>query len=353
MTPITQNILISETATLLDAITAIETGGYQIALVVNEDNKLLGTVTDGDVRRGLLHGVTLEGNVTKVMKVNPITLSKGYERQYAVAIMQQYLIHQIPVIDENGVIQGIELIDETKAPSGEFSDISVVLMAGGLGSRLRPLTETTPKPMLSIGGRPLIETIINKLGSQGLRNIYISVNYMADTFKNHFGNGQKHNVNITYLDEEKRMGTAGALTLMPERPKGPILVMNADILTSINYQQLIRFHKEHQNEATLCVREYNYVIPYGVVNTDGILLKSIEEKPTERHFISAGIYVLEPSALDHIPAEQFYDMPQLLNQILETEKNVSVFPIREYWLDIGHIDDLKRAHNEYDQVFDT
>ena len=222
----------------------------------------------------------------------------------------------------------------------------VVLMAGGLGSRLRPLTESTPKPLLPIGGRPLLEITISSLARQGFGHFYVSVNYKAEMFREHFAGGQHLGVRIDYLEEDKSLGTAGGLRLLPERPSAPLLVINADILTNLDARRLVLFHREQAVAATMCVREHEWRIPYGVVKMSDGHLVDFEEKPTRREFVNAGIYVLSPQALDQIPTSGAVDMPALFRAIAKNIGPPAVYPLREYWLDIGHLDDLQRAQND-------
>jgi NDP-sugar pyrophosphorylase family protein len=227
----------------------------------------------------------------------------------------------------------------------------VVLMAGGLGSRLRPLTDECPKPMLRVGNKPLLETIIETFIEQGFRRFFISVNYMADTIKEYFGDGSRWGAEIQYLEETSRLGTAGALSLLPEKPQAPLLVMNGDLLTKINFRQLLDFHREHHAQGTMCVREYEFQVPYGVVKMDHHRITGFEEKPIQRYFVNAGIYVLEPQALQHIPHGVFFDMPSLFQTLMADRQEAVVFPIREYWLDIGHMADYDRANGEFARNF--
>ncbi|WP_438810775.1 nucleotidyltransferase family protein [Pseudomonas laurentiana] len=220
-------------------------------------------------------------------------------------------------------------------------------MAGGLGERLRPLTENCPKPMLMIAGKPILECILESFIEQGFRNFFLSVNYLASVVRDHFGDGSKWGVNICYLQEHKRLGTAGALSLLPERPQDPILVMNGDLLTHARFDNLVQFHDEHDSLATMTVREYDFQVPYGVVRMDGAAIESIDEKPVHRFFVNAGIYAISPAALDLIPPETFYDMPTLFEDLIKARKSTAAFPLREYWLDIGQIEEFERAQHEW------
>lgn len=344
-------LLIRPEASIIEAIKAIEAGGAQIALVTDTEGKLLGTVTDGDIRRGLLKGIATSQAVAQVMNKTPRVLDAGLGRAAAVEMMRRLSIHQLPVIDAHSRVVGLELFDELVAP--QDSDTLVVLMAGGLGTRLRPLTENVPKPMIPVGGRPLLETIVRNFETQGFRRIFLSVNYKSEVIREHFGDGLRFGVSIDYLVEQQRLGTAGALSLLPQRPTGPIIVMNGDLLTSVNFRHLVEFHRQQGARATMCVREYSFQVPYGVVQTDGSRLKQIVEKPVHSFFVNAGVYVIEPSALVLLPEGQPFDMPQLFDAITSRDGIASVFPIHEYWLDIGRFDDLERAQDDFRKVFEN
>lgn len=341
--------LISPVTLIIDAIKAIEVGSRQIALIVDADRRLLGTVTDGDVRRGLLRGIGLDSEVSNVMNASPLTARPDQPIDEVVRLMHEREIRQIPIVDTQGRLLRIDTIDELK--HRKAPEVSVVLMVGGLGTRLRPLTDTVPKPLLPVGGRPLLQTIIENMASQGFTQIYLSVNYKAEMFEQQFGDGSAFGVQIKYVHEDDRMGTAGALSLLPERPTNPIIVMNGDLLTTLNFRQLISYHREHRAKATMAVREYSFQVPYGVVETDNERLVAISEKPVHNFFVSAGIYVIEPEALDMIPLGKPYDMPQLFEAIIAQKEEAVVFPIREFWLDIGRLDDLERAQHEYGKFF--
>lgn len=344
-----RKILIHPNAPLLDAIRIIDEGALQIALVVDDNDRLLGTITDGDVRRTLLEQKPLDAPVNAVMCTNPMVAHECDDFQSVIDLMRKKDILQIPLVNDAGKIVGLRsLKDLVVAP--QQANI-VVLMAGGLGTRLRPLTDNCPKPMLSVGGKPILETIVENFIEHGYRSFIFCVNYMSDIIIQHFGDGSKWDISITYVKEDKRMGTAGSLSLLPSRPDKPFFVMNADLLTKTNFKQLMDFHSESGSVATMCVREYEFQVPFGVVHTEGNKLVSIEEKPKHNFFVNAGIYVLDPTALDLIPTDTFYDMPDLYRAIVATEKTASCFPIREYWLDIGRMDDFQRAETEYGTQF--
>jgi dTDP-glucose pyrophosphorylase len=344
-----QKILIQPDASVIEAMKRLDVGAAQIVLVADADGKLLGTVTDGDTRRALLRGVPLEGPISAIMNRVPLTLRIGATRDEALALMRDRVIHQLPVLDDAGHV--VELITLDEALRGVHGETLVVLMAGGLGSRLRPLTDATPKPLLSVGGRPLLEITITNLARQGFGRFIISVNYKADMFREHLADGKRLGVSIDYIQEEERLGTAGALRLLPFRPPSPFLVMNGDILTNFDAHQLLAFHRDQRATATMCVREYQWQIPFGVVQIENGKLVSIDEKPVRREFVSAGINMLSPEALDFIPATGSFDMPSLLEAISINVTRPAVYPLQEYWLDIGHLEDLQRAQADIAGLF--
>lgn len=344
-----KEILMLPSTSILSAIRIIDASTMQIALVVDEQRRLLGTVTDGDIRRAILKGINMEEPVDRIMNHNPTVAHIQAGRGSILEVMKQKRLHQIPVVDEKGCVVGLEILEHVlKCHDRENW---VVLMAGGLGSRLHPLTEDCPKPLLKVGGKPLLQIILENFKEHGFYKFYISVNYKAEMIEEYFGDGSNMGVEIRYINEYKRMGTAGALGLLPHKPADPIIVMNGDLLTKVNFVQLLNFHFEHRAKATMCVREYNFQVPYGVVRINKNRLIGIDEKPVHRFLISAGIYVLEPNTLDLIPKNEFVDMPTLFKIIIERGYEIFTFPIREYWLDIGQIGDFEKANGEYDEHF--
>lgn len=344
-----KNVLVAPDTSIRETLLVMDKGALKIALVVDGERRLLGTVSDGDVRRGILAGCSLEDRVQKVMYVTPTVVGQSEGREKILALMRQKQIYQIPVVDDAGVLVGLEEIDTILAPPK--LENWVVLMAGGLGTRLKQLTKDIPKPLLKIGDKPILETILDNFIEHGFSRFFISVNYKSELIEGHFGDGSRWGVRIDYLREDKKLGTAGALGLLPEKPDVPILVMNGDVLTKVNFQQLLDFHLEHKAAATMCVREYDFQVPYGVVKLDQHRIASIEEKPIQRFFVNAGIYVLEPHTLERIPYNSYYDMPSLFENLVDQQQETAVFPVREYWLDIGRIDDFERANWEYKDHF--
>ncbi len=341
--------LIFESTCIREAIKVIDEGALQIALVVDADRRLLGTVTDGDVRRGILKGIGLEEPASRIMNADPTIAQVHESREVTLKLLRQKLLHQLPVVDKDGRLVGLEVIEDLLRP--QIRENLVVIMAGGLGSRLAPMTNDCPKPMLRVGGKPILETIIEKFLERGFQNYCLAVNYKAEMIMDHFGNGSKYGCNIEYLHEDQPLGTAGALSLLPTRPTVPIIVINGDVLTKVDYNHLLSFHHEHNAKATMCVREYGIQVPYGVVVVDDHHFVSIEEKPVHKFFINAGIYVLNPETLSMLTPWEHCDMPSLLNRVAQKKQETAVFPVREYWLDLGQIEDFNRAKGEYDGVF--
>ena len=342
-------VLITAEKSIRDAAQVLDASSMQIVLVVDEANRLLGTVTDGDIRRGILKGLPLGDSVRGIMNPDPTVARVDEGRESILAAMQRKQLHHIPIVDEERRVVGLETLDELIQSRPKPN--RVVLMAGGLGSRLRPLTDDCPKPMLKVGTKPLLETILENFIEYGFRRFSISVNYMADMVQSYFGDGSRWGVEITYLQEARQLGTAGALSLLPERPAESLLVMNGDVLTKVNFSQLLDFHAGHRARGTMCVREYDFQVPYGVVSIDNHRIAGIEEKPVHRFFVNAGIYVLEPQALDLIPRDTRFDMTTLFEAMVGQRDETAVFPIREYWLDIGQMADYDRANGEFTQIF--
>lgn len=342
-------IKISPLATIKEALKIIDSGAMQIALVTDEEDRLIGTITDGDIRRGLLRGLGLESSIESVVFKTP-TVARIDETKED--ILQKALVkklHQIPIVDHEGKILGIQEIDALVKPKHRPN--KVVLMVGGLGTRLRPLTEETPKPMLKVGNKPILQTIVEKFAQYGYVNIVMCVNYKSHIIQDYFGDGKAFGVSIEYVLEEQRMGTAGALSLLGQKPTEPFFVMNGDLLTNVNFEHLHDFHLANEAMGTMCVREYDFQVPYGVVNIDNGKIRSIEEKPVHKFFVSAGIYMLDPKCVDMIPQDQFYDMPTLFEKLIAEGENAVSFPLREYWLDIGRMEEYEKANSEYHEVF--
>jgi dTDP-glucose pyrophosphorylase/predicted transcriptional regulator len=341
--------VVAEDTALIEALRRIDQGNLQLA-VVERDGKIVGTVTDGDVRRALLSGVGLEASVERVMNRTPIVAPAGISNAAALTLMRRHSIHQLPIVDAEGRVTEVKLIDDLAVvPASD--DHWVILMAGGLGSRLKPLTNETPKPLLRIGDKPILETVLAGFIKAGFGKFFISINYKAEMIREYFGDGSAWGVEISYLEERERLGTAGALSLLPQRPTQPFFVMNGDLLTTVNFEQMLKYHHEHQAFSTVCVREHSITVPFGVVDFDDHRLIGIREKPTQKFFVNAGVYLLDPGILDHLEANEAVDMPALIERTIANGKPSVGFPVREYWIDVGRLDDLQRATDEFNRFF--
>ena len=331
-------------ATVKDAKRVIDSSSMRVAFVVSEQGKLLGIVTQSDYRKGLLKYVDDQAPVTAIMNESPstvlVTESESKIREF---FIKTHLAH-LPVVDEDGMLISVEYYDEHLKIDSQ--DNWIVIMAGGLGSRLRPLTAGIPKPLLKVGAKPILETIIENCISSGFKKFYLSVNYKAQMIEDHFGDGSNWGVQISYLKEEKQKGTAGSLSLLPEIPPKPFLVINADLVTDLNFQDLISFHLEHKVVATMCVKEYEFAVPYGVVRVNDGAIEKIDEKPIHKFFVNAGVYVLDPKVLAFLPENKSLDMTDLFSRVIDDNQNTAVFPIHEYWLDIGCDDDYQHANRK-------
>lgn len=336
-----ERVVIGPAATIRDAVARIDSGAAQVAVVTDADGRVQGLITDGDVRRGLLAGRDLSEPVTTIMNATPLMLRDDVPRDEILRIMRERTLHQIPIVDAENRLVRLRTLDELlDAPRRENE---VVLLAGGRGTRLMPLTDDTPKPLLHVGDRPILQRIVESCREHGFTRIHMAVNYKAEMIRAHFGDGSSLGVEISYLTEDEPRGTAGCLALLQERPTTPFFVMNGDLLTTVHLKRLLDFHHEHGAAATMCIREYTHVVPYGVVELDGHRLRRLEEKPVRRDYVNAGIYVLEPDVIDLVPHSGIYDMTDVLQHLGAAGRDVAVFPIREYWLDIGRHPDLEQA----------
>jgi len=321
----------------------------RIALVVEAENRLIGIVTDGDIRQSHLQGFSAETPVKSIMNSKFHFCSENLSKEEIFVFMKEKKISQVPIIDYAGIVKGVELLEDYISPRNP--DNWVVLMAGGAGTRLGELTKDCPKPLIEVGGRPVLETILLNFAHFGFKKFYIVVNFLAEKVIEMIGDGTKWGVEIKYLIEDLKLGTAGGLSLIPEKPTAPMIVMNGDVLTRLSLVHLLDFHRANNAFASMCVRELSLQVPFGVAQVDGPNLLDIDEKPTHKFFVNAGIYVMHPDVLDLIPKGCYYDMPDLFKQILQLQKRTIAFPIREYWMDIGRIEDLARAQSDFKGVF--
>lgn len=341
-------IMVPPTAAIRDAVEAIDAGAVEIALVVDEERRLLGTITDGDVRRAMLRGIDLEGPLDEVVHRDPVSAPADASREQLLRLMTERGVEQIPLLDPDGKVEQLAFLREIVAGEAPDSDSPVVVMAGGEGQRLRPLTEDKPKPMLEIGGRPLLETTLDQVRDAGFSRVLIAVNYRADQIEEHFGSGEKHGLEISYIKEEEAMGSAGAVRLAPSELDRPFILINGDLLTKVNLGALLRFHREEKNAITVGVRQFKLQIPYGVVEIEGTAVTELKEKPEMEVFVNAGVYAVSPEAVALVPDDRdFFHTTDIVNFALEADVRVGSFPIREYWLDIGHLSDYERAEDDH------
>lgn len=344
-----QAALINPQTTLREALQVIDRTGGRIALVVDARRQLLGTLSDGDIRRGLLKGLGLADVVALAMHEHPTSARVDDDRASVLAQMRRLGFHQMPVVDAENRVVGMQTLDDFLA--APVRDNWVVIMAGGLGTRLSELTQSTPKPMLRVGSRPLLETIVRNLADQGFSHLFLAVNYMADQIEAHFDDGGQFGVEIRYLREPQRLGTAGALGLLPNAPTAPVIVINADLLTKEDFGQLLDRHVLSGAEATMAVRNYEMQVPFGVVREREGTIEAIEEKPVQRFLVNAGIYVLSPQALQKVQAGEYLDMPTLFQRLVDEGCTTRCCPITGFWLDIGRLGDYERANDEFGAHF--
>ena len=339
-----KKVLLKPDDTMEYAIKVLHEGGCRIALVSDEHYRLLGTITDGDIRRAIMKQSTMKSPVSLIMNSNPLTVNDKVKNEDILSLMTDKGLLHMPILNKDGTLCRLETLQHLIEK--KIYDNPVFLMAGGFGTRLHPLTKETPKPLLKIGSKPILEMIIEKFISYGFHNFYISTHFKSEQIRNYFKNGEIHNITIQYLHEDKPLGTAGSLGLLPDNlPDLPIIVMNGDLLTKVDFINLLDFHYDHDSEATMCVREYAFQVPYGVVQIDNYNIKEIKEKPVHKFFVNAGIYVLNKTLINKLDGKSYLDMTDLLDKELINEK-VNAFPIHEYWLDIGKIEEYERANRE-------
>ncbi len=347
------DIVVSQSASLRDTMACIDRGAKGIALVVSDELQLLATLTDGDMRRAMLAGRSLESSVCDLLhdlraagRVHPITAAVSTPRAELVRLMADSKVRHIPLVDTVGKLCGLSVLDEfVEAPD---SGLQALIMAGGYGKRLMPLTADVPKPMLDIGGRPLIEHVVDQLRNAGIKQVNISTHYKAEKIAKHFGDGAAFGVKMEYVLEDQPLGTAGALSLLSSDE--PILVVNGDILTKLDFRALRDFHEEHSADMTVAVREFAFDVPYGVIETDGAKVVGVTEKPTMKFFVNAGVYLLSARIREFVPKCERFDMTQLIERLISSGRTVVSFPIWEYWLDIGRQEDFEKAQRDVKNI---
>lgn len=339
--PVWRRALLPNTATIQEAIRNLDQVAIKIVLVLDASGKLEGTISDGDIRRGLLRGLEMGSRITTVIHRNPFVVPPDMSRETVMQLMVANKIQQIPVVDEQRQVVGVHLWDQITTPQSRPN--AMVIMAGGKGTRLRPHTEHCPKPMLPVGDKPMLEHIIERAMATGFSHFLLAVHYLGHMIEEHFGDGSKWNVRIDYIREQSPLGTAGALGLLAQRPQAPFLVTNGDVLTDINYGELLDFHIRHQAAATMAVRIHEWQHPFGVVQTQGVDIIGFEEKPVARTHINAGVYVLAPESLNELHANERCDMPTLFERLQAKGQRTVAYPMHEPWLDVGRPSDYETA----------
>lgn len=345
-----KQIILQPNTTLREAMRVLDNGSLRIVLVCDATFKLLGTVTDGDIRRGLLSDADMQDSVTKVMNNQPTCVQDTVSSQERLKLMQARDLLAVPMVNSQGQVIGIETL--AQALQVKKHDNPVFIMAGGFGTRLQPLTDHCPKPMLRVGKKPMLEHLINQFIAHGFHNFYISTHYLPEVIQNHFGDGSEWGVSVQYVQEENPLGTGGALGLLPKNlPNLPIIIMNGDVLTKLNYTQLLNHHEKQKFDATMCVREDEHCVPFGVIETEQQLIVNMVEKPTYRYKINTGIYVVNPEVITVVQANQRIDMPTLLDQNRLSGKRIGTYTSYDYWLDIGQMKDYQKAQRDIETYF--
>jgi len=339
------SLTIQSDGDLLSAIKHLDEGGMGVLFVVDSLGRLNGMITDGDIRKAMINGIQLNDPLSVAMNTNFSYGLDGQSHQASLNQLRHLRRSHLPIIDKEGYLKDVVLLE---ADFFVCNDTPVVLMVGGLGSRLGELTKNTPKPMLPIGEIPILESILRSFIDNGFEEFYFAVNYKSHVIEDYFGDGSRWDISINYLREDKRLGTAGALTLLPERPKNSFIVMNGDVLTDINFENILRYHTESNSSATMAIRRYEIQVPFGVVELQDYRISRIVEKPIHDFYVNAGIYILNPDCLDLIPEDSFFDMPELFNALLNKSEAPSTYLIHEYWKDIGHKQDYADARSELD-----
>ena len=328
-------------ASIKDAVVNLDESGLQIVLVT-DNKRLVGTVSDGDIRRGILGGINLDDNISKIIDGPPMTVLSNTSRNEAVILMQNNKIKHLPIVNDNNELLGLHLLDsESYEPA---MNNSIIIMAGGMGKRMLPFTKDLPKPMLKVHGKPMLEHIIQKAKKEGFSKFYISINYLGNVIKDYFGIGKDLNVEIKYITEDKQLGTAGALSLLPSQ-KDPIIVTNGDIISNIGFKDILSFHEHNNADATMAIRPHEWQNPFGVVEVQGIEIKAFKEKPITRTFINAGVYAINPASLGLLDQNEYLDMPNFFEKIRKDNKKVIAYPTHESWSDIGRPEDLQFQNN--------
>lgn len=341
-----RSALLRADASILDAVAVIDASAMQIAIAVDSEGRLEGVVTDGDVRRALLRGLDMTRPLGAILNRAPVCVGPDVTTAALAQLMNaSRRILRVPAVDGDRRVIGLYMIEDIVPPAPD--ETPVVIMAGGMGQRLRPFTETVPKPMVPLGGKPILQRIVERFRDQGFTSLHISIRYLGEKIEEHFGDGSAFGVRIRYLRETERLGTAGALRLLGDAVARPFIVMNGDLVTAANFRNLATYHRDTDAVATMCVREHRIEVPYGVVLQEDGVLRDLREKPVLTQYVNAGIYVLDPEALRHIPPTGYFDMTSLFEALIRAHpRRTATFPLREYWRDIANPDDLNAVTAE-------
>ena len=340
--------ILSANITIGQAIQNLDKTTIKIVLIVNELGVLEGTISDGDIRRGLLKGLDMKSPIISIIHRNPLVVTPELGRELVIQLMLANKIQQVPIVNEQYHVVGLHLWSEISTPSKRSN--LMVIMAGGMGTRLHPYTENCPKPLLTVAGKPMLEHIIERAKLEGFNHFVIAIHYLGHMIESYFGNGEHLGVEIDYLCEESPLGTAGALSLLNPLPDSSFVVTNGDVITDIHYGELLDFHIRHTATATMTVRAHEWQNPFGVVRTRGVEIIGFEEKPIIRNYINAGVYALNPTALGLLVSNAHCDMPTLFERLQAKAYHTVAYPIHETWLDVGRPDDLAIAHLNGTQV---
>lgn len=338
-----RRVVIAPSTSIAEALARLDAAGTGALALCREDRTLSGLLTDGDARRALLRSVDLNASCDTIATRDAIRASETITASEALRLMNQRQINHLPLVNDGGLLVGFVLRKDLAAI--HHTDLSAVIMAGGYGKRLWPLTENVPKPMLPVGDRPLLERTITQLQRAGITNVNLTTHYLPQCIVDHFGDGHRFGVSLEYSREDQPLGTAGGLRLL-KRSNAPTVVINGDVLTGVSFAEMLAYHRRHRAEMTVGVRKYEIQVPYGVVECDDVRVKSLREKPSQAVFINAGIYLLEPDVIDSIPESVRFDMTDLIQLLISQNRTVVSFPIIEYWLDVGRHEDYQKAQND-------
>ena len=345
-----RKLCIGVDAPITTAVAVLTHGGHQIALIVDAADRLLGIVTDYDIRQAILKNVELTTAVGTVMQRSPIVARVGASETEVAAIIRRHKVAQLPIVDADDRVVDIHFLQEY-LQMGMPNDSFAVIMAGGLGSRLRPMTASTPKPLLQVGGRPILFILLDQILAEGFQQIYVTVNYKSETIEEAIAKEEKYLDRVVIVREEKALGTAGSLSLVPQTRTTPFCLLNADLLTNVSLRAMLRYHRQESNMITVATKLEKNVIPYGVVEQDGSRIVKMSEKPSFSYFINTGVYVIDPAVLAFIPQDTHIDMTDVVEHALSDGKRVGAFPVHEYWLDIGNHEQYARAQEDYPNHF--